>query len=120
MKMAVGCTYTNIAGRKQQNVGACLLTLAIREGLSNKLGKWNFDTKGFDYWVVSILGCQSSGKSTCRFCAMLCVDSGSLIIHLRPQAPCSISCLAPSSKSWIHSADVPRPQKVFGWAVRPT
>lgn len=34
------------------------------EGLSNKMGKWNFDNKGFDYWVVSILGCQSSGKST--------------------------------------------------------
>lgn len=29
------------------------------------MGKWNFDNKGFDYWVVSILGCQSSGKSTC-------------------------------------------------------
>ena len=39
--------------------------LRRREGLSNKMGKWNFDNKGFDYWVVSILGCQSSGKSTC-------------------------------------------------------
>jgi hypothetical protein len=34
------------------------------EGLGDKLGKWNFHNKGFDYWVVSILGCQSSGKST--------------------------------------------------------
>jgi len=26
--------------------------------------QWDFLNKGFDYWVISIIGCQSSGKST--------------------------------------------------------
>jgi hypothetical protein len=34
------------------------------EGLQTTLEKWGFTNKGFNYWTVSILGCQSSGKST--------------------------------------------------------
>jgi hypothetical protein len=31
--------------------------------LTKELDKWGFLNKGFDYYVVAILGCQSSGKS---------------------------------------------------------
>jgi len=34
------------------------------ESLGENLAQWDFHNKGFDYRVVSILGCQSSGKST--------------------------------------------------------
>jgi len=34
------------------------------DSLRNQIKDWDFLNKGFDYFVVAILGCQSSGKST--------------------------------------------------------
>uniref|UniRef100_A0A6B2KXY6 Protein SEY1 homolog n=1 Tax=Arcella intermedia TaxID=1963864 RepID=A0A6B2KXY6_9EUKA len=32
--------------------------------VSQELRNWNFDKQGLDYYLVAVLGCQSSGKST--------------------------------------------------------
>jgi GTPase Era involved in 16S rRNA processing len=34
------------------------------DSVATELERWDFLNKGFDYYVVAILGCQSSGKST--------------------------------------------------------
>lgn len=40
-----------------------LPNILFRDDLANRLNKWNFTSKGFDYRTLSILGGQSSGKS---------------------------------------------------------
>jgi len=37
------------------------------ETFRDDLKQWTFDSKGFDYFVVSVLGVQSSGKSSPPF-----------------------------------------------------
>lgn len=37
--------------------------MILSDAIQSEINKWGFADQGFNYYVVAILGCQSSGKS---------------------------------------------------------